>query len=251
MFEISLQLLLILAAVAFVAGAVDSIAGGGGLIAIPALILAGFTPLEAISTNKVQAVWGAGTAALTYAGRGHVDLRRQLPAAGLAFICGGLGAALVSFVPTEALRGALPWLLLAIAAFFALRPGLGDLDGRARLSPALFTATVVPLVAIYDGLFGPGAGAFYMLGFVTLAGYGLLRATAHTKLLNFASNLGGLLVFAAGGAPVWLVGGIMAVAQIAGAMVGARLAMRVGARMIKPLLVITSTALAVRLLWEG
>ena len=89
-----------------------------------------------------------------------------------------------------------------------------------------------------------------MLGFVMLAGYGILKATAHTKLLNFASNLGGLVAFAAVGQPLWLLGGAMAVAQIAGASLGSRLAMRIGARIIKPLLVVTSTALALRLIWQ-
>ena len=87
-------------------------------------------------------------------------------------------------------------LLIGIALFFALKPGLNDMDRIRRVSPAVFAATVVPLVGFYDGLLGPGAGAFYMLGFVMLAGYGILKATAHTKLLNFASNLGGLLAFA-------------------------------------------------------
>ena len=108
----------------------------------------------------------------------------------------------------------------------------------------------MPLVAFYDGLVGPGTGSFFMLGFVMLAGYGILKATAHTKLLNFASNLGGLVAFAAVGKPLWLVGAVMAVAQIAGALLGARLAMRIGARVIKPLLVATSTLLALRLVWQ-
>ena len=111
-------------------------------------------------------------------------------------------------------------------------------------------ASVVPLIAFYDGLLGPGTGAFLMLGFVMLAGYGILKATAHTKLLNFASNLGGLVAFAAVGKPLWLLGAAMAVAQIAGATLGARLAMRIGARIIKPLLVATSTLLALRLIWQ-
>ena len=125
-----------------------------------------------------------------------------LPAAG------GAGAALVTALPTDLLRVALPVLLIGIALFFALKPGLGDLDRAARLTPAVFGLTVVPAVGFYDGLIGPGAGAFYMMGFVTLAGYGILKATAHTKLLNFASNIGGLAAFglpAAVGVPAVLL----------------------------------------------
>ncbi|KQB11359.1 TSUP family transporter [Rhodobacter capsulatus] len=250
MFEVSLDLALSLIGAAFVAGFVDAIAGGGGLITLPVLLLAGATPLQAFSTNKVQGAFGAATAALTYAAKGQVNLRAQLGAASLAFLSGLAGAFLVSALPTEALRRVLPFVLIAIAAFFALRKGLDDTDRAERITPAAFTAFVVPLIGFYDGLIGPGAGAFYMIGFVMLAGYGVLRATAHTKLLNFASNLGGLAAFAVIGAPWWGIGIAMGLAQVAGASLGARLAMKKGARLIKPLLVVTSTALAVRLIWQ-
>ncbi|TKD18162.1 hypothetical protein FBT96_11170 [Rhodobacter capsulatus] len=250
MFEVSLDLALSLIGAAFVAGFVDSIAGGGGLITLPVLLLAGATPLQAFSTNKVQGAFGAATAALTYAAKGQVNLRAQLGAASLAFLSGLAGAFLVSVLPTEALRRVLPFVLIAIAAFFAFRKGLDDTDRVERIRPAAFTAFVVPLIGFYDGLIGPGAGAFYMIGFVMLAGYGVLRATAHTKLLNFASNLGGLAAFAVIGAPWWVTGIAMGLAQVAGASLGARLAMKKGARLIKPLLVVTSTALAVRLIWQ-
>ncbi len=157
---------------------------------------------------------------------------------------------MVSWIPTEALRYGLPAILIGIAIFFALKPGLDDNDRVRRISPMVFNATFVPAIAFYDGLLGPGTGAFLMLGFVMLAGYGILKATAHTKLLNFSSNAGSLLAFAMVANPLWLVGGAMSLAQIAGAMLGARLAMRIGARVIKPLLVITSTALALRLIWQ-
>lgn len=250
MFEVSLDLALMLIGAAFAAGFVDSIAGGGGLITVPALLLAGASPLQALSTNKVQGTFGAATAAVTYAQAGHVDLRQQWIAAGIAFAAGAAGAALAGMVPTEGLRLALPVILIGIALFFALKPGLSDEDRVQRITPGVFTAFVVPLVGSYDGLVGPGAGAFYMIGFVMLAGYGVLKATAHTKLLNFSSNIGGLLVFAAYGAPWWVMGLSMGVAQIAGARLGSRVAMRVGARVIKPLLVVTSTALAARLIWQ-
>ena len=250
MFEVSLDVAAMLVAAAFAAGFVDSIAGGGGLITLPVLLLAGASPLEALSTNKVQGAFGAATAAVSYAARGHVDLRRQIRAAGLAFVAGLCGALLVARIPTEGLRLALPVILIAIAGFFAFKKGLDDTDRAERIRPASFTAFVVPLIGFYDGLVGPGAGAFYMIGFVSLAGYGVLKATAHTKLLNFASNMGGRVAFAAVGAPWWITGLAMGLAQMAGARLGARLAMRVGAKVIKPLLVVTSTALAVRLIWQ-
>lgn len=250
MFELSLDLFLLLIVAGFAAGFVDAIAGGGGLITVPALLLAGIPPAQALATNKVQGAFGAATAALSYARSGLVDLRSQLGTALIAFVAGLVGALLVTAIPTEALRYILPVLLIGIALFFALKPGLNDTDRARRISPALFAATAVPLIAFYDGLLGPGTGAFFMLSFVMLAGQGILKATAHTKLLNFASNLGALLAFSLVGEPLWLLGLAMAAAQIAGAMLGARLAMRIGARVIKPLLVVTSTALALRLIWQ-
>jgi uncharacterized protein len=248
LFEVTADLAVILICAAFVAGFVDSIAGGGGLVTLPVLLLAGASPLEALATNKVQGSFGAAAAAGAYARAGHVDLRRQLPAAAIAFGAGVTGAVLAGVIPTEGLRVALPVVLIAIAAFFALKPGLTDADRVARMKPAMFTACIVPLIGFYDGLIGPGAGAFYMIGFVMLAGYGVLRATAHTKLLNFASNIGGLLAFAMTGAPWWIIGIAMGCAQVAGATLGARLAIRAGARLIRPLLVIVSLAMAIRLL---
>ena len=250
MFEVATDVLIWLLLAAFVAGLVDSIAGGGGLITLPVLVLAGAPPVTAIATNKVQGVFGAGMAALSYARGGHVDLRRQRWPALLAFVAAVGGALLTARLPTDVIRLGLPVLLIGIALFFALKPGLTDVDRTQRIAPGLFALTIVPLVAFYDGLIGPGAGAFYMLGFVALAGFGVLRATAHTKLLNFASNLGGIATYALIASPWWGVGLAMGVAQIAGAWVGSKLAMRIGARLIKPVLVTAATALALRLLWQ-
>jgi uncharacterized membrane protein YfcA len=251
MFEIATHLALILILAAFAAGVIDSIAGGGGLVTVPALLLVGASPVEALATNKLQGTFGAATATLAYARAGHVQPREQLGMAAVSALAGAGGALVAHLIPVEVLRVIMPVVLIGVAAFFALKPGLSDEARAARISPPVFAATVVPLVAAYDGFFGPGTGSFFMMGFVLLAGYGVLKATAHTKMLNFASNLGSLLVFIPTGAMWWAVGLAMAVAQVAGASLGARLAMRVGAGLIKPLLVIVSTAMALRLLWQA
>lgn len=250
MFEMTGEIIALLMGAAFVAGFVDSIAGGGGLITLPALILAGVPPVTALATNKVQGLFGAGMAAVNYARAGHVNLRRQIRPALLSFAGAVLGALLASSLPVELIRLGLPALLIGVALFFALKPGLDDVDKTERISPFLFSLSFVPLIGFYDGLLGPGTGAFFMLGFVSLAGYGILRATAHTKLLNFASNIGGLLGFMLVLQPLWLIGLAMGLTQLAGAWLGSHLASRVGARLIKPVLVITSTALAIKLISE-
>ena len=250
MFEVATDLALLLILAGFLAGFVDAIAGGGGLITVPALLLAGASPVETLATNKLQGTFGAATATVAYARAGQVDLRTQLRMALISAGAGAGGATMAHLMPADVLRLVMPVILIAVALFFAFKPGLSDADRAQRMTPALFAVTAVPLIAGYDGFFGPGTGSFFMLGFVMLAGYGVLRATAHTKLLNFASNLGALMVFALSGSMWWAVGFAMALAQIGGAALGARLAMRVGARLIKPLLVVTSAAMAARLLWQ-
>ncbi|NHB77874.1 TSUP family transporter [Rhodobacter calidifons] len=251
MFEITSHLALVLILAAFCAGFIDSIAGGGGLISVPALLLAGASPVEALATNKLQGSFGAATATVAYARAGMVRPGEQLGMAAISAGAGASGAMAAHLVPAEVLRLVMPVILIGVAAFFALKPGLTDDARMQRIRPGIFAVTAVPLIAAYDGFFGPGTGSFFMLGFVLLAGYGLLKATAHTKLLNFASNLGSLLVFAFSGATWWHVGLAMAVAQVAGASLGARVALRAGARAIRPLLVVTSTAMALRLLWQA
>jgi uncharacterized membrane protein YfcA len=249
--DLTLTVTLILLGAAFLAGFVDSIAGGGGLIALPALLLAGFSPVEALGTNKLQGLFGSGSATVAYARKGHVDLKTQLPSAALSALGSALGAILATAIPGEAFRAFLPFLLIAIALYFAFKPNMGDVDRARRLPPFLFGLLIVPLIGFYDGVFGPGAGSFFMLAFVALAGYGLLKATAHTKLLNFASNIGGFAIFALVGVISWKVGLMMGAAQFAGAQAGSRLAMKNGARLIKPLLVATCVALAAKLLLES
>lgn len=249
-FEVATHLALLLILAAFLAGFVDSIAGGGGLISVPALLLAGASPLEALATNKLQGTFGAATATATYARAGHVRLRDQVGMAAISAIGGAAGALVAHLMPVAFLRIVMPVILVAVALFFAFKPGLSDNDRVERIRPGIFAVTAVPLIAAYDGFFGPGTGSFFMLAFVMLAGFGVLKATAHTKLLNFASNIGSLAVFIPSGAMWWAVGLAMAAAQVAGASLGARLAMRVGARLIKPLLVVTSTGMAGRLLWQ-
>lgn len=251
MFEVATHLALLLILAAFCAGFIDSIAGGGGLISVPALLLAGASPVEALATNKLQGTFGSATAMLAYARAGHVRPQDQLGMAAISAVFGGLGALLAHLIPAEVLRIIMPVVLIGVAAFFALKPGLTDDTRAERMKPAVFAVTLVPAVAAYDGFFGPGTGSFFMMGFVLLAGYGVLKATAHTKMLNFASNLGSLLVFVFSGATWWGVGLAMAVGQIAGAALGARRAMRVGARLIKPLLVVVSSGMALRLLWQA
>lgn len=247
--DILLQTLVLLVLVGLVAGFIDSIAGGGGLLTVPALLLAGLTPMQALGTNKLQSVFGSGSASLTFARKGHVDWREMKLPFALSALGSAFGAYLATVISAEFLRTFLPVLLMLIALYFALKPDISDLPGRQILVPAVFTATFVPLIGFYDGILGPGTGSFFMMGYVALAGFGMLRATAHTKLLNFASNIGALVIFVLGGAVIWKIGLAMGLGQFIGARLGAGLAMKNGARLIKPLLVTVCIILSAKLLW--
>ena len=251
MFEFVTSTIVLLVFAAFIAGFIDSIAGGGGLITVPALLLAGATPIETLGTNKLQSVFGSGTATLAYARAGHVNLKQQLPMGLMSFIASMAGAFCATLLPQDIFRQILPFVLVAIAFYFVLKPDVSDLDKVERVKPLVFMLTFVPVVGFYDGIFGPGTGSFFMLGFVALAGFGLLKATAHTKFLNFASNLGSLIVFGLVGVVLWKTALAMGVGQFFGARLGAKFAMKNGAKIIKPLLVIVCVLLAARLAWQS
>jgi uncharacterized protein len=248
MMELDLVTLLLLGCVGLTAGFVDSISGGGGLLALPALLTAGLDPVAALATNKLQGSFGTGSAVVAFARKGHIDFGKSWPMVAATFIAAVLGVFAVSYVPAQWLMAIMPLLLMALAIYFALSPKLKNEDAHPRITHKKFAVTAAPAIGFYDGVFGPGAGSFYLLSFVSLLGYGIIRATAHTKLLNFTSNIASLLIFAFSGKVIWLVGLIMAGGQILGAQLGSHLAIRNGARLIRPLLVIVCCAMAVRLL---
>jgi uncharacterized membrane protein YfcA len=238
----------VLFVVALIAGLVDSIAGGGGLIAMPALLWAGLAPVEALATNKAQGVVGTATATANFVHKGAIDL----PRAAFAILCTFLGAAcgtlLVQKLGGELLEWLIPVLLVAFAVYFLLSPRVSDLDSHRRFGEGAFALTVGAGVGFYDGFFGPGTGTFFAMGYVALLGYNLRRATAHTKLLNFTSNLAALLFFLPGGHIVWGFGLPMAAGQLLGAWIGSHLVLRHGTRLVRPVLVAASLAVSLKLL---
>lgn len=234
-------------AVALLAAGFDAIAGGGGLMTLPSLLLAGLDPVAALATNKLQSSGGSVSSTVAFTRRGLVDWRRAWPSAataGLAAIAGALSA---SHMPRNVLASVVPLVLLLIAGYFARGPHLRTGPHLAP-RPAALAIPICGAVGFYDGIFGPGAGSFYMMGFVALLHREILPATAHTKLANAASNLGALLLFAASGKVNWPVGLTMAIGAGLGGQIGSRLAIRHGARLIRPLLVTICCVMALKLL---
>lgn len=244
------EILMLLFFVAMVAGFIDSMAGGGGLIVIPALLAAGLPPAATLATNKLQACFGSFSAAFHFFRSGELDLRRLWPWFVASVAASGLGSLLVLQIDPSFLRIVLPVLLVAMAFYFWFFPGVGAVDARQRLSVLAFGLTAVPLIAFYDGFFGPGTGSFFALAFVGLMGFNLRRATAHAKLVNFGSNLGSLMVFIAGGKVVWTIGLVMGAGQYLGARLGAGLVIKRGAALVRPMLVLICLATTAKLLFD-
>ncbi|MDO8361074.1 MAG: TSUP family transporter [Devosia sp.] len=241
--------LLALGGAGMLAGFVDAIAGGGGLIALPALLAAGVPPIAALGTNKLQSVIGTGIAAATYWRKGFVSLPALAIAIAATYAAAFVGAYVVKQVDTSLLAVAVPVALIGIALYFLFAPRLSDDDRHARLRFNLFVPVMGAIVGFYDGIFGPGTGSFLTMGFVALFGLGITRAAGNTKILNLASNLGALTLFIPSGDIVWAAAGAMAVGQVVGGYFGALTGIRFGAKLIRPLVVVISIILAAKLLF--
>lgn len=238
----------VLTAVAFVTGFVDAIAGGGGLIMMPALLFAGVPPLQALGTNKLQSMFGTFIAMGNYARSGLIEWRRNLPTVLIVFAASASGSLLVQSIDTRLLNLIIPVLLAAVALYVLLSPRMNDDDAHQRVSSTGY-APVGGAIGFYDGFFGPGTGTFFTASLVGLRGYGLTKATALTKLFNWTSNIAAVLLFALGGKVLWLLGLCMAVGAMLGGWLGSHTALRFGARLIRPLLVVISLGMTARLLW--
>ncbi|TXR53615.1 TSUP family transporter [Reinekea thalattae] len=247
--EVTVELLGILFLVAMLAGWVDTLAGGGGLIVLPVLMVSGMTPVQALATNKCQGFIGTLTASVTLLAKGKLKLSILPPLMFYTCIGALLGTWLIQQLSTDWLQWFVPVLLLSIAAYFFFVPSIGETETKAKIKDSSWARFVVPVVGFYDGFFGPGTGSFFAASRVALLGKELIESTVIAKPLNFVSNITSLLLFAAGGQVVWLVGIVMMVGQALGAVLGAHSIYWGGARLIRPIVIIMCVAMSVRQLW--
>jgi uncharacterized membrane protein YfcA len=242
----STDVLLLLLLVSLVAGCLDTLAGGGGLLTLPALMLAGLPPIQALATNKLQGSMGTATASLMMLRHKRIAWREVRSPMLTAFIGAAAGSALVQTLPTDKLDLLIPVVLALIAAYFLCSGKLLDQVQPVRMSPRLYRRLVVPLIGVYDGMFGPGTGSFYSLAGVALQGRKLLQATAAAKTLNFATNLASLLVFLLGGHIMWQAGLVMMLGQLGGAWVGSHLLFRIPLLYLRLLIVLMCLGMLAR-----
>ncbi len=218
---------------------------------MPALLAAGMSPAQALATNKLQACGGSISATLYFIRRKVVNIADQKLNILMTFIGSTTGALLVQHVQSDVLRQILPVLVICIGLYFLLMPKLGEDDRQRRLYGLPFALVAGGCVGFYDGFFRPGRRFFYALAFVTWRGTTLAKSTAHAKVLNATSNIGGLLLFIIGGKVVWVTGFVMLAGQFLGARMGSRLVLSKGQTLIRPMIVIVSAVMSAKLLYDS
>ena len=248
--DISLATGLFLLAASFFAGFVDSIAGGGGLIQLPALLigLPKSETAEVLGTNKLSAVFGTTTAAALYRKQMKPDPKVLVAMGVPAFLGSAGGAVLASKIPTSSMRPMVLVLLIVVAIYTWFKPDLGKFENLRHHSTrrVQIAAIAGAVIGFYDGIFGPGTGSFLMLILVASLGYAFITASAIAKVVNVATNVGAILVFGVHGAVIWQLGIIMGASNISGAIVGSRLAIKGGSTLVRKVFLIVTIALIVK-----
>jgi len=241
--------LLVLAAL--VAGWVDAVVGGGGLVQIPALLLLvpGATPVQVLATNKIASFCGTLTSSATYVRRVRPPLRTTLPMAALALAGAAAGALCAGLLSPAVFRPLVLAGVVGVGIYVLRRPDLGNVTAL-RLTPRRHLAAAAAIgvgLGFYDGVFGPGTGSFLVFALVGVLGYAFLEASAQARVVNVATNLGAILVFAPQGAPLWGPGLCMGAAAVVGGYVGARTAIARGSRFVRVVFLVVVGGLALRL----
>jgi uncharacterized protein len=247
--------ILVMAVAAGLAGFVDAISGGGGLILVPALfaVFPGAAPATLFGTNKGASVWGTAWAAGQYARRVELPWATLVPATAAALLGAFAGAWAVTQVPPDGFRRALPFVLGAVLVYTLLKRDLGRVHAprHAARAQAAIASGIGVVIGFYDGFFGPGTGSFFVFLFVRLLGFDFLRASASAKWLNTATNASALLLFGLKGHVWWHLALVMAVANVAGSFLGTRLALRHGAGFVRAVFVVVVGALIVKTGWDA
>ena len=238
--------------IAVVAGIVDAIAGGGGLITIPSLLLLGLPPMVALGTNKLQAVIGELTTSLVFI------FSKQLPTKGIVLgilftsIGAIAGSLAVSLVDKESLQVLLPFMMAGITIYSITSSKLKSTDAsEAKLSISSFMVLNGLLIGFYNGFFGPGTGSFWMLAFVILLGYTIKQATMATKPLNLVGNMASLILFIGLGYVDYTMGLIMGAGQIVGSVIGSKFVIAYGTKLVRPVFISVSMAMTAKLIYEN
>ena len=236
---------IILFIVALFAAGIDAIAGGGGLLVVPTMLILGMNPLVTLGTNKLQSCFGTATSSYNYFKNGLLKENNIKLLAIISFVGSLIGTFLVSQLSNELLNNLIPILLIGAAIFLIINKG-----NKFNISKSVVLAflPLVFLIGFYDGFFGPGTGTFFVMTFLIIKNRSIMQATAATKVLNLSSNFASFLVFQYKGFVIWELALIMAIAQITGAYIGSKLAIKNGEKFVRPVIVFISIVLSLRIL---
>jgi len=243
--------LLVLFFSGLMAGFVDSIAGGGGIITLPALLAVGIPPHEALATNKLQSSFGSFTSAFNYARLGLMKPKELIVGVVFTFIGAAIGAVVVQYFKADSLVSFIIVMLIIIFIYTLLTPNLGSNTSTNKMPKNLFYIIFGLAIGFYDGFFGPGTGSFWTMALVLLLGLNLKAATAQTKLFNFTSNIVSLVVFIYSGLVIWVAGLIMGVGQIIGAFLGSSLVNKKEVKFIRIFFLAIVALTIVKLIWQN
>ncbi|MFF8292393.1 sulfite exporter TauE/SafE family protein [Streptomyces sp. NPDC016309] len=253
--EISLTTLVLLCSAALVAGWIDAVVGGGGLLLLPALLLGlpHVPAAQVLGTNKAVAIVGTTGAAVTYVRKAPVDVGTAVRI-GLAALAGSMGGAFFAAgISSDVLRPVIMVVLLGVAAFVMLRPSFGTATAGRPVTRARVVTAIVLVgggIGFYDGLFGPGTGTFLVLALTAVLHLDLVTASATAKIVNVCTNAGALAMFAYQGTVLWRLAALMAVFNLAGGMFGARMALRKGAEFVRGVLLVVVFSLVAKLAFD-
>lgn len=232
-----------------VAGAVDAIAGGGGIITLPTLLSVGLPPPLALGANKLQSSFGSVTATIHYARAGVIDFRACRVGIVATLLGAVAGAYAVQSLDNAVLQRLIPWMLAAIVGYSIVRPQLGQHDHPPKLPETAFFTGFGLLLGFYDGFFGPGAGSFWTMALVAVQGCNFMKATGYTKVMNATSNVAALVFFLVAGKVHFAAGLTMGAGQVVGARIGAALVVKRGAHFVRPIFLTMAVLTVLRLIW--
>jgi len=246
--NISLWLIALCICAAFLAGFVDAVAGGGGLIQLPTLLVAfPNTALATIvGTNKSVSIFGTTAAANTYRKKLPTDRRVLVPMIIFAFLGSMAGSALVTYVEREWFEPIILVILIVVALFTIFRPTFGQHEKNKKNAATFKSVLLGGVIGFYDGIIGPGTGMFLLFGLVSVLGSTFLQASATAKFVNVATNFASLVIFIPGGHIIWLLTLVMAPANLLGGVVGARTALDKGSKFVRAIFIIMIAVLIIR-----
>jgi uncharacterized membrane protein YfcA len=232
------------------AGWVDAVVGGGGLIQLPIMLLVpGISPVQALATNKMGSVFGTATSTVTYARRVHPDLRTALPLAGCAAAASFGGAAVATLLPASVFKPVIVAALVLVLCFTLAKKGSGLNTAlkHAGLKHYGLACAIGAVIGFYDGLIGPGTGSFLVIALVGVLGYSFLDGSAKAKIANLATNLGALALFAPTGHVLWGIGLVLGASNMVGGYLGSRMAVSRGSGFVRVVFVVVVVALILKL----